>query len=109
MSVNEYFEGRLSDAYSNVRYVHRAWLVAFLFFLRKSIMDVNDVTVTAITATNINIQAETLLLFIHLQTQILNFICFGRFDVSFCDLIHREPLKIFEESSKNCVIYYGYI
>ena len=71
-------------------------------------MDVNDVTVTTITATNINTQAEALL-FILLQTQILNFTCFGSCNVSLCDLIRREPLKIFDESSKNCVIYCGYI
>ena len=72
-------------------------------------MDVNDVTVTTITATNINTQAEALPLFVPLQTQILNFICFGSCDVSFCDLICRKPLKIFDESSKNFVIYYDYI
>jgi len=46
-------------------------------------MDVNDVTVTNITATNINTQAEARPLFIHLKTQILNFICFGSCDVSY--------------------------
>jgi len=46
-------------------------------------MDVNDMTVTNITATNINTQAKARPLFIHLQTQILNFMCFGSCDVSF--------------------------